>query len=198
MSTAYSTDNFNSVFSKSIEKLLYVCAVQYVKKRRADWILTILPLNNKNSLYLSLILTLQFFESLSGQVISHKTIWNTSKVKKSEFKQKKKKSMPRFSKPPIIFHLFFYTIPQINFETNPPHPIINFVCKYLGQYLVANFGVASLQISCNIKQGGGVWFISIKWTIPEFLSFFSGIDLVSIIHEEILQFRFACCEGKLY
>ena len=43
------------------------------------------------------------------------------------------------------------TIPNINSETNPPHPIINVVCKYLGQFGVASIGVASLPTSCNIE-----------------------------------------------
>ena len=46
----------------------------------------------------------------------------------------------------------------------------------------SSFSVASLPISCNIEQGKGVWFISVKWIIPEFLYIFLGIDLVSIIY----------------
>ena len=70
--TAYFSDNFDSVFSKkNRETFLCLCGVVCKKKRRrrrrTDWILRILSLNNKNSLYLSLILTLQFFEGLSCQ-----------------------------------------------------------------------------------------------------------------------------------
>ena len=43
------------------------------------------------------------------------------------------------------------TIPHINSETNPPLPMINFVCRYLRQFLGANFGVATLPISCNTE-----------------------------------------------
>ena len=42
-------------------------------------------------------------------------------------------------------------IPHINSKTNPPHPIINVVCKYLGQFVVVSFGVASLPTSCNTE-----------------------------------------------
>ena len=38
-----------------------------------------------------------------------------------------------------------------NSETKTPHPIINAACKYLGQFLVESFGVASLPTSCNIE-----------------------------------------------
>ena len=44
------------------------------------------------------------------------------------------------------------TIPHINFETNPPSPMINVVCKYLRQFVgTLRFGVATLPISCNIE-----------------------------------------------
>ena len=39
----------------------------------------------------------------------------------------------------------------INFETNPPPPIINAVCKYLGKFLGTSFRVATLPICCNIE-----------------------------------------------
>ena len=43
------------------------------------------------------------------------------------------------------------TIPHINSEVNPPHPIVNVACKYLGELLAASFVVASLPTSCNIE-----------------------------------------------
>ena len=46
-------------------------------------------------------------KSLSRDVIIHKTIWNTSKVKKSEFKQKKKKKWCAFPNPLLFFIYFF-------------------------------------------------------------------------------------------
>ena len=43
------------------------------------------------------------------------------------------------------------TIPHINSETNPPPSIFNVICKYLRQFLVTSFGVATLPIYCNIE-----------------------------------------------
>ena len=40
--------------------------------------------------------------------------------------------------------------------------------KYQRQCLGTSFRVATRPICCNIEQGEGVWFISAKWTIPEF------------------------------
>ena len=66
--TVYFSDNFNSVFNlKSRETFLCLCSIA-CKKRRTDWILRILFLNSKNPSYLSLILTLQFFDGQSRQV----------------------------------------------------------------------------------------------------------------------------------
>ena len=67
------------------------------------------------------------------------------------------------------------TTAHINSETNPPPPSINVVCKYLRQFLGAGFRVAALPLYCNIEQGRGAWFISPKWTIPEFPEIFPGI-----------------------
>ena len=68
------------------------------------------------------------------------------------------------------------------FWDQSPSPIINVVWKYLRQFLGTGFGVATLPICCNIEYGGGAWFISAKWTIPEFPETFPGIDLVSLIY----------------
>ena len=68
--TVYFSDNFDSVFSKKNRETflcLYSVVCKKKRRRRTDWILRILPLNNKYSLYLSLILTLQFFEGLNCQ-----------------------------------------------------------------------------------------------------------------------------------
>ena len=65
--TAYFSDTFNSVFNlKNKETFLCLCSIA-CKKRRIDWILRILSLNSKSSSYLSLILTLQFYEGQSCQ-----------------------------------------------------------------------------------------------------------------------------------
>ena len=64
------------------------------------------------------------------------------------------------------------TISYINSETNPPLTIVNVVCKYLRQFLGTSFGVTTLPKCCNIENRGGNWFISEKWTNPEFPKFF--------------------------
>ena len=38
------------------------------------------------------------------------------------------------------------------------------------------------QYAATLSGGEGDWFISAKWTIPEFPEIFPGIDLVSIIY----------------
>ena len=56
------SNNFNSVFyKKSFMKLIGAPAAEHAKKKRTDWILKIFTFNDKNSLYLPIIWTLQFF-----------------------------------------------------------------------------------------------------------------------------------------
>ena len=50
-----------------------------------------------------------------------------------------------------FFHGLESAIPHINFETNLPDPIINVAGKYLKQFLDTSFGVASLELCCNIE-----------------------------------------------
>ena len=57
----------------------------------------------------------------------------------------------RLFKTPFLFHLLSQTTPNINSETNPSSPVTNVVCKYLEQFLVKSFGVASLPIPWNIE-----------------------------------------------
>ena len=45
---------------------------------------------------------------------------------------------------------FQTTITHTNSETNPLHPFINVVCKFLRQFLGRSFGVATLPIYYNI------------------------------------------------
>ena len=50
-----------------------------------------------------------------------------------------------------FFHGLESAIPHINSETNLPDPIINVADKYLRQFLDTGFGVASLELCCNIE-----------------------------------------------
>ena len=51
------------------------------QEKRTDWILRVITFNDKNPLYLSIILTLSFFEGESGQgVIKALGISKTSKI----------------------------------------------------------------------------------------------------------------------
>ena len=59
--------------------------------------------------------------------------------------------MPSLYLIPIPTLSFEPAIPHINFETNPPPPILNVVCKYLRQFLGTSFRVATLPICCNIE-----------------------------------------------
>ena len=76
------------------------------QEKRKDWILRIFTFNDKNSLYLSLILTLQFFwrsKWPTSNPISPKIIQNIPNIKNSEFKIKK---ITCFSKDLFIFNYF--------------------------------------------------------------------------------------------
>ena len=42
-------------------------------------------------------------------------------------------------------------VSHINSKNNPLSPIINVVCKYLGQFLGTSFGVTTLPICYNIE-----------------------------------------------
>ena len=61
----------------------------------------------------------------------------------------------------------YSTITHINSETNPPLPIINVVCKYLRQFLGTFLGALLCQYTATLSMGWD-WFVSEKWTIPEF------------------------------
>ena len=72
-------------------------------------------------------------------------------------------------------------IPHINSETNP---LLQHQCCLQVSETVSWYKLRRCY-SANIIQhwvGGGDWFISAKWTIPEFSEIFPGIELVSIIY----------------
>ena len=90
----YSTKKFHETYSRSSN---IVC-----QEKITDWILRVFTFNDKNPLYLSIILTLSFFEGESDQgVIKALGIQN---IKNSEFKIKK---TPGFFKGLFIFYLIF-------------------------------------------------------------------------------------------
>ena len=127
------------------------------KGKRTDWILRIFTFNNKNPLYLRIILTFQFFSGLKlsrSSPVNHKTLWHIPNIKNSGFNLKK---MPGFSNFFLIFHLFFKTISRINSETNPTSPIINGVCKYLRQFLCTSWALVLLfcQYAVTLSRGKG-------------------------------------------
>ena len=142
----------------------------------------------KKSLYLSLILRLQFFEKQSckaGALLVIKPFSIPQTLRRVSVSPKKKKKTAGFFQTRFYFWFTFLDNTLHKSETNPrppqPNPTqpppqkkksINIVCKYLRQVLVASFGVASLPICCNIEYGEGVWFISAKRTIPDFRNSF--------------------------
>ena len=72
------------------------------QEKTTDWILRVITFNDKNPLYLSIILTLSFFEGESGQGVINKSIGHIQNIKNSEFKIKK---IPGFSKGLFIFFI---------------------------------------------------------------------------------------------
>ena len=83
----------------------YLCSSSVAcQEKRTDWILRIFTFNDKNSLYLPIILTLQFLwgsKSSRSNPISHKTIRHIPKIKNSEFKS------ARFFQRPFYFSFSF-------------------------------------------------------------------------------------------
>ena len=61
-------------------------------------------------------------------------------------------------------------------------PIINVACKHPREVLGTSFSGVTLPICYNIEQEEGAWFLSAKWTIPQFPYIFPRIDVVSIIY----------------
>ena len=109
---------------KNREKYLCLFCISY-KKRKIGLILKIFWFNDKNSLNLSLLFTLQFFEgtSPSRHIISRKIIWHTSNIKKSEFKSNK---ISGFSKTPFYFSFIFLGKTSHKFWDQPPSPCYQF------------------------------------------------------------------------
>ena len=108
-------------------------------------------LNNKKSLYLSLLLTLQFFEGQSHQA------GTLLAIKPFDILQiLRRVSLSKLKNPSFLNHLLFFidifkTIPHMSSETNPPLSIIIVVCKYLRRFLGGTFSVAALPICCNTE-----------------------------------------------
>ena len=111
---AHFSNNFNSAFCQ--KKFYQTCWQSFsiaCKEKRTNWILRIFTFNDKNPLYISLILTLQFFWESKwsrSDPISRKTIGHIPNTKNSEFKLKK---CQVFLNPLLFFNSFF------DFETNP-------------------------------------------------------------------------------
>ena len=151
-------------------------------EKRTDWILRIFTFNDKNSLYFPIISTLQFFRGSKwsrSSPISHKTIWHMLNIKNSEFKLKK---MLGFSKPLFFFHSFFWTIPHINSETNPPTPISMLFASIWDSFFAQASVLLLFQYCATLSRGEGPNLFLQKCTIPEFQEIFTGIDLISIIY----------------
>ena len=137
--------------TKKVHETYWCSSSIACQEKRTDWILRIFTCNEKNPLYLPIISTLQFFWGSKwsrSNPISHKTIWHIPNIKNSEFKLKKCQVFPN----PLFF--FFYTIPHINSETNPPPTIINVVFKYLRQLAQASV-LLLCQYAATLSRGKG-------------------------------------------
>ena len=100
----YFSDNFNSVFLKKVYETYRRSSSIEWQEKGTDWIFRIFTFNDKNSLYLPMILRLQFFWESKwsrSNPFSNKTTYHIPNIKNSEFKLKK---MPGFFKAPFIFH----------------------------------------------------------------------------------------------
>ena len=155
--------------TKKVHETYWCSSSVACQEKRTDWILRIFTFNNKNSLYLPIILTLQFLwgsKSSRSNPISHRTIRRIPKIKNSEFKS------ARFFQRPFYFK-FWDQSPSLHFQ----------YCLQVSE--TVSWHKFQCCYSANILQhwiGGGAWFISAKYTIPEFPEIFPGIKLVLIIY----------------
>ena len=131
----------------------YFCSSSIAcQERRKDWIPRIFTFNNKDRLYLPIILTLQFFEGQRDQgvtqlVIKPFYISQTSRI--VGLRSKQCQGFPNT----LLFFILFLENTSHKFWVQSPSPLINVVCKYLRQFLGTSFGVATLPICCKIEQG---------------------------------------------
>ena len=130
-------------------KIIGTLAVQDAKKKEQIGYLEYAFLMIKIHYISPQLQNFSFFESQSDQgepqlAIKPFDIFQTSRI--MGLSQK----ILGFSITPFPFHLFSQTRPNINSETNPFSCMINFVCKYLRQFLGKIFGVA-LSTPCNIE-----------------------------------------------
>ena len=92
---------------KKVHENYWYCSSIVCQEKRRDWILRIFTFNDKNRLYLPIISKLQFFEGESDQGVTQLVIKPFGISQTSRIVGLRLKKMPRFSKPPFIFHLFF-------------------------------------------------------------------------------------------
>ena len=83
----------------------------------------------------------------------------------------------------VCYFLFtwWFAILYINFEINPPPAIINAACKHPREVLGTSFSVVTLPICYNIEQEEGAWFLSAKWTIPQFSKNWLSLNNLRVI-----------------
>ena len=131
---------------KSVHESYCCCSSIACQEKITDWIVRIFTFNDKNPLYLPIILVGRVFLGSMGS--GSNPNWHIPKIKNSGFKLKK---VPGFSNLLFVIHLFFEKIPLINSKTKPPYPMINVVCKYMRQFLGTRFGITTLLMSWNIE-----------------------------------------------
>ena len=64
------SNNFNSVCHKKVHENFWCCSSIACQEKGTDWIPRIFTFNDKNRLYLPLILTLMFFEGQKDQGVT--------------------------------------------------------------------------------------------------------------------------------
>ena len=108
--------------TKRFMKLTWCSSCIACQEKRTDWILRIFTFNDKNSLYLPIISTLQFFWGSKwsrSNPISHKTIWHIPNIKNSEFMILKN---VRFFQTPFYFSFNFLDNTSYTFWDQSPSP----------------------------------------------------------------------------
>ena len=135
---------------KKVDETYWCSSSTAYQETKTDRILRIFTFDDKNLFYLPIISTLHIFEDQSDQGVTDLVIKPFGIFQSSRMVNLSQKNA-KFFQTPFYFYLFFWTLHQINSETNPPTPIINVLCKYLKQFLGTSFGAPTLLISCNIE-----------------------------------------------
>ena len=161
-------------FTKKICETYWCSSSIACWEKRTDWILRIFTFNDKKPLYLPIISTLQFFRGSKwsrSNPVSHKTTWHIPNISNSEFKFKNAK----FFQTLFCFSFIFlgntsHKLWERSLSPPPPPPPrpLSMLFASIWDSFLAQAPLLLLFHYAATWGGGGTFFISAKWMIPEF------------------------------